>query len=89
MDNFDFFPKISRDIRQKIGLAKCRLGGVSYTAEWQLGSVRYTGEAIAKQMKSATALNRTILQKTTQNFTLLSHSMMKRNELKICQSVRR
>ena len=38
--------------------------------------VRYTEDAIAKQMKSTTALKGTILQKTDQNLTLLSISMM-------------
>ena len=32
-----------------------------------LGGVRYTGEAFAEQMKAATALKGTILQKTDQN----------------------
>jgi len=41
--------------------------------------VRYTVDAFAKQMKATTALKGTILQKTDQNFTLLSYSMVNMN----------
>ena len=65
------------------------LGGVRYNAEWRLRSVSYTAEyifrderdtreAIAKQMKATTALKWTILQKTDQNFILLSNSIMQK-----------
>ena len=75
--------------------AEWRLGGVSYTAEWwlsgvtyttelQLGGLRYTGKAFANQMKSTTALNGTILQKTDQNFKLLSYNMMNMKFFKVC-----
>ena len=59
--------------------AKRRLHGVSYTVELPFGGVRYSGEAIAKQMKATTAFKGTILQKTDQNLTLLSNSMMNMN----------
>jgi len=51
-----------------------RLGGVSYTAGYVFRSVRYTGETIATQMKPATALKGTILQKTDQRCTFSSYS---------------
>ena len=44
-----------------------------------LGGVRYTAEAIAKQMKATTALKGTILQKIDQNFQILSYNMMNMN----------
>jgi hypothetical protein len=59
--------------------AKGSLHGVSYTVKSHFGGVRYTGEAIAKQMKATTAFKGTILQKTDQNLTLLSNSMMNMN----------
>jgi len=43
-----------------------RLPGVSYTSGYVFRCVRYTAEAIAKQMKATTALKGTILQKIDQ-----------------------
>ena len=40
------------------------------------GGVRYTGEAIAKQMKSATDLKGTILQKADQRCTSASYTVV-------------
>ena len=45
-------------------------------ALWKL---RCTGEAIAKKMNTTTAFKGTILQKTSQNLTLLSYSMINAN----------
>ena len=40
--------------------AEWRLGGVSYANKYVFRGVRYTGETIAKQMKPATALKRSV-----------------------------
>jgi len=58
---------------------KKNLCGVSCTMESPFGGVRYTREAIAKQMKATTAFKGTILQKTDQDLTHLSNSMMHTN----------
>ena len=44
---------------------------IPYTPEYVFRGVRYTGETIAKQMKPATALKGTILQKTDQRCTFI------------------
>jgi hypothetical protein len=56
-----------------------RLGGGSYTAGYIFPGVRYIGETIARQMKAATALKGTILQKTYQRYTFSSYSRINMN----------
>jgi len=84
--------KIHRQVELQVFLchglrytAEWRLPGVSYTTKLPFGSVRYTVEAIDKQMNATTALKGTNIQKTDQNFTFSSYGMVNTGyELKIC-----
>jgi len=84
-DDFDFSP-IFAEIFGKKSAQRCMihrgtttLRCILHPAESPFGDVRYTTEAIAKQIKSTTALKGTILQKIDQNFNFLPYSMMNMN----------